>query len=95
MSKADDNIRLQVNQIFNDLLYSVTQVKDILPDQKESLTKLSLETAYFESFMTDNKKVKCKACGYNGRLAWLGNKDSLIGCARCGSKNWEISLTTT
>jgi hypothetical protein len=92
MSKTDDNIRLQVNQIFENLLYSVAQVDDILSHQTKLQPKLSLESAYFESFMADNKKVKCKACGYNGRLSWLGKKDALLGCVRCGSKNWEILL---
>ena len=95
MPDADNNnTGLYVDQIFDDLLYSVAHTTNIVSVLQESQSVLHLESAYFESFMNDNKKVKCRACGYNGRLTWMGTKDTLIGCARCGSKHWQILLPT-
>jgi hypothetical protein len=92
---SDDNTRLQIDQLFDALLVSVTRVQQLVAGQKHSFPTLCLEDAYYESVLSDTKKIKCKACGYRGHLAWLGKKDAFIGCARCGSVNWEVSLSTT
>ena len=95
MPTSDDNIRLQIDQLFDTLLASVSRVQQLVSVREHSFPTLCLEEAYFESVQPDNKNITCKDCGYRGHLTWLGKKDAFIGCKRCGSVNWEVSASIT